>query len=75
MNKLVSTVTGLFSLQSLLQILVLWGIASIVPLMLLVGSAPVEAQRNAIMQVGVTFGLLFLFFGKYIRVNKPAKDG
>jgi hypothetical protein len=75
MSKLVSTIIGLFSLQSLLQILVLWGIASIVPLILLMSSAPVEAQKTALMQVGVTFGVLFIFVSKYIRVNKPAKDG
>lgn len=74
MNRLISSIAEMFAVQSLLRILVLWGIACIIPFMLLLQKVPTPDQQAAAIQMGVVFGVLHVFFARYIRVNKPTQE-
>lgn len=74
MNRLISSIAEMFAVQSLLRILVLWGIACIIPFMLLLQKVPTPDQQAAAVQMGVAFGVLYIFFARYIRVNKPTQE-
>lgn len=72
MNKLTKFVIEVANFRFILKLLVIFGLASIAPFILVLNTLPADVRTTALVQTVAAYIALYLFFGHYIRINEPA---